>query len=80
MRFLILIAAVAASLAVFSLYVGSNADAGGSKARYCDAPCIVVLPPGTLEDEFWFDYGWHRLRDADGKKRLYPVVGVYTKQ
>jgi hypothetical protein len=27
----------------------------------CIAPCNVVLPRDTLEDEFTFDYGW---RDA----------------
>lgn len=24
----------------------------------CNAPCVVQLPKDTLEDEFWFDYGW----------------------
>lgn len=28
------------------------------KPHRCYAPCIVVLQPETLEDEFWFDYGW----------------------
>ena len=56
-----------------------NLERATMGVRYCDAPCVVVLPPGTLEDEFWFDYGWHRLRDADGRHRSYPVVGVYAQ-
>ena len=77
MRLLMLAAAIAVLLAMSGYLHG--ADASHTRARYCDAPCVVVLPPGTLEDEFWIDYGWHRLRDADGKVRKYPVVGVYAR-
>ena len=48
--------------------------------RYCDAPCTVVLPPKTLEDEWGVNYGWERLRDADGHVRNYPILDVYPKR
>lgn len=40
-------------------------------AHECIAPCMVVLPKGTLEDEFGFDYGWRGHR---------PVVGVWARR
>lgn len=39
-------------------------------ARECVAPCRVVLPKGTLEDEFGINYGWVNHR---------PVVKVWAK-
>lgn len=40
-------------------------------AHECVAPCRVILPKGTLEDEFGIDFGWRNKR--------YSVVDVYVK-
>jgi hypothetical protein len=37
----------------------------------CITPCRVILPKGTLEDEFGIGYGW--------KDRRTPMVDVYVK-
>jgi hypothetical protein len=54
------------------LYMAANAWAHHDPGTHrCMAPCVVVLPAGTQEDEFDFDYGW----TAGGT----PVVGVWKK-
>lgn len=80
MRLLIVIV-VTITVAILSpaLYQAAASPSHPHKVRYCDAPCTVVLPPNTLEDEFDFDYGWKKLSDWDGRMRWYPVVHVWKK-
>jgi hypothetical protein len=40
----------------------------------CYAPCKVVLPDNTQEDEFWFDYGW--VDDDTSALWVYGCRGV----
>jgi hypothetical protein len=57
------------ALALASFMAARHHDDPGT--HKCVAPCVVVLPAGTQEDEFDFDYGW----TATGT----PVVGVWKK-
>lgn len=51
----------------------STADAADhdltGRQQQCMSPCTVILPRGTLEDEFGIDYGWKNGR---------PRVDVYV--
>jgi hypothetical protein len=46
-------------------------DANGATAHECVAPCTVVLPKGTLEDEFGINYGWRNSRT--------PILDVWGR-
>ena len=69
-----LIVAMLLGIIIGVLIVGAviiDADATPDWRRQCNAPCTVVLPPGTLEDEFWINYGWKGNR---------PRVDVFVRK
>jgi len=69
-----LIGAMFLGIIIGVLIVGAvivDAQATPDTRRQCNAPCTVVLPKGTLEDEFWINYGWKGNR---------PRVDVYVRK
>lgn len=48
----------------------ANASPTSVRHHQCYAPCTVILPPGTLEDEFMFNYGW--------RNRHTPILDVWV--
>ncbi len=66
--FLLGVILAACTMAILIVDARQNA---AERGRTCVAPCTVVLPSNTLEDEFGINYGWE---DSST-----PVVDVYTR-